>query len=378
MQGRSGETGLRVTSDSELIYIGCYTPETGGSGEGIVAARRDPGSGYLEPLGLAARTPSPSFLARHPTLPVLYAVNEVDRGAVSAWAVEAPAHLRPMGTRSTGGAHPCHLAVSPTGQHLFSANYGSGSVAVHALDPVGALRERTDLLAHDGPGPQPRHDERQAAVGAMFASRPDWERQKAHAHMVSPRPDGGRLLAIDLGADAVFRYEVDQLTGALKPYGQRIRTRPGTGPRHLARHPDGRRCYLVGELNATVTEYELDPSTESLHERWRGDTSRAGGHVQPSEIAVSAGGRFLYVANRGPDTVSVFTLDGRPRYVGEVGTGGQWPRHFALVGAQLYVANERSHTVAVFHVDPHTGIPASAGEPFAVPSPTCVLPASRL
>jgi 6-phosphogluconolactonase (cycloisomerase 2 family) len=100
---------------------------------------------------------------------------------------------------------------------------------------------------------------------------------------------------------------------------------------------------------------------------------------QPSEVGVRGDGRFLYVANRGVDTVSVFALDdpdGPPVQVAEVASGGEWPRHFALVGEHLYIANERSHDIAVFLVDVDTGIPAACGDLVSLASPTCVLPTS--
>ena len=343
-----------------LLFIGCYTPDSGGKGAGITAVRRDPATGRLDSLGLVASTPSPSFLAWHPTLPVLYATNELEEGGVSAWAVRGETELSPLGSASTGGAHPCHLVVAPGGRYLVSTNYTSGSVAVHRLGDDGALGERTDLLAHEGTGPDPERQER------------------AHAHMASPNPGGGAILVIDLGTDAVYRYELDATTGRLVPLGPRTQVHPGMGPRHIARHPDGRRAYLVGELDATVTAYEIDGAAGVLHERGRVATTRLTG-AQPSEIAVGADGRVLYVANRGTDTVSVFSLDGGvPAYLAEVATGGQWPRHFALVGEHLYVANERSHTVVGFHLDADSGVPQEPGAALDLPSPTCVLPAKSL
>jgi 6-phosphogluconolactonase len=340
-----------------LLYIGSYTPEMGGEGAGITAVRRDPATGRLESLGVVARTPSPSFLAWHPTLPVLYATNELDEGTVSAWAVTGETEFRPLGSGSTGGVHPCHLAVAPGGRYLVSTNYTSGSVAVHRLGEDGALGERTDLLVHDGAGPDPQRQER------------------AHAHMASPNPGGGAILVVDLGTDAVYRYDLEAATGRLVPLGPRIQVHAGSGPRHLARHPDGRRAYLVGELDATVTAYDIDGAAGVLHERGRVSSTRLAGG-QPSEISVRADGRFLYVANRGPDTISVFSLDGdAPSYLAEVATGGRWPRHFALVAEHLYVANERSHTVVGFRVDPDSGVPHEPGNALEMPSPTCVLPA---
>jgi 6-phosphogluconolactonase len=347
-----------MATDTEIVYFGGYTPEAGGQGEGIQAARRDPVSGELEPMGAVAATPAPSFLVRHPRLSVLYAVNELPDGRVSAWAEGDDGTLRPLGERSSGGSAPCHLAVLAGGEYLASANYGSGSIAVHPLDAAGRPGERTDLLVHEwhgGPGRDPQRQER------------------PHAHMVSADPSGESLLAVDLGTDAIYPYHLDRATARLVPFGPRTHLPAGTGPRHLARHPDGRRCFVVGELRATVFAYELD-QRGVLHERARVPTSGRQGPVQPSEVAVHPNGRFLYVANRGVDTITVFAVQAKaPRLLAEVDSGGDWPRHFALIGQHLYVANERSNTVGVFRVDATDGRPVSAGT-CAMASPTCVLP----
>ncbi|MFE0593684.1 lactonase family protein [Micromonospora echinospora] len=344
-----------MTDQGDVVHIGGYTRESDGKGDGIVAARRDPETGALTPLGTVAVTASPSFLVRHPSLPVLYAANELPEGQVSAWRIGPDGDLAPLGAGDTGGAEPCHLAVTPDGRHLVAANYGGGSVAVFPLDGAGAPTGRSDLVVHSGHGP-------------------DRERQeKAHAHMVSPDPDGGPLYVVDLGADAVYRYDLDAATGRLTPRTPETRTRPGTGPRHLTRHPDGRRVYLVGELDGTVTALARD-AEGALREQGRVPASGRAGHVQPSEIAVGPQGRFLYVANRGVGTLAVFAIDGElPELVAEVDTGGEWPRHFAWSGRDLYLADQRADMVRAFRVDPATGVPEPAGEPVPVPSPSCVL-----
>lgn len=341
-------------ASENVLFIGCYTAVSGGRGDGVVAVRRDPRTGGLELIGTVAVASSPSFIVRHPVLPVLYAANEVADGAVSAWAIEDGLRLRLLATRPTGGAEPCHLAVTPDGRHLVVANYGGGSIAAHPLDRAGVPGERSDLRIHQGRGPDPH---RQTAP---------------HVHMVSPDPGGGPLLVVDLGVDAIYRYRIEP-PGWLLPSGAPVRTEPGSGPRHLARHPDGSRCYLVGELDATVTAYEVRPDG-GLCEQGRWATSERQGHVQPSEVAVGADGRFLYVANRGVDTLAVFAItDTSLRYVTEVDVQGNWPRHFALRGTHLYVANERSHSVTVFRVDARTGVPKPDGHPLAVASPTCIV-----
>ncbi|WP_433529632.1 lactonase family protein [Micromonospora sp. CA-263727] len=340
----------------EVVHIGGYTAHSGGRGTGIVAARRDPGTGELTMLGTVAVTASPSFLTRHPTLPVLYAANELPTGEVSAWRVDPDGGLTSIGSRPTGGADPCHLAVAPDGTHLFVANYGGGSVTVFPLDPAGVPGERSDLVEHQGHGADPERQER------------------AHAHMVAPGSGRQPLLAVDLGTDSIYRYDLDAATGRLVPRAPRVRTAPGVGPRHLARHPDGERCYVSGELDGSVLAYGLT-GDGALHQQGRVAASDRAGHVQPSEIAVGADGRFLYVANRGVGTVAVFALGtGRPELVDEVETGGEWPRHFVLAGDHLYVADERADMVRTFRVDRETGVPVPVGEPLTVPSPTCVLP----
>ena len=343
----------------QILHIGCYTRESGGTGEGVTAVERDPHTGALTPIGPIATTTSPSFLAAHPTLPVLYAVSEVPFGAVSAWRI-TPTAAEPLAGGDTGGDSPCHLAVTSDGRHLISTNYASGSVSVHQIDPTGAIGARTDLLVHDGHGPDP---ERQVS---------------AHAHMISIDPRGGPAHVVDLGTDAIYPYVLD--AGRLVPSGPRVHVRAGTGPRHLARHPDGRRVYVVGELDPTITVFEVDG--HGWHERHRVPSSARDGLRQPSEIVVRTDGRFLYVANRGVDTVSAFALDGAaldgaaPALVDEVDCQGVWPRHLAIVGEHLYVANERSHSIAVFDVDAASGKLSATGYPYPSPSPTCVLPAT--
>jgi 6-phosphogluconolactonase (cycloisomerase 2 family) len=340
--------------DGDAFHIGCYTAAGEGQGEGIMLARRDPATGTLAGPTVVAVTDSPSYLTHHPTLPVLYAAGELAEGRVGAWAVAPDGGLSALGSRPTGGASPCHLAVAPGGSHLATANYGGGSVAVHPLDFTGVPGERADLAVHHEHGPDP---DRQEA---------------AHAHQVLWSGDG-ELRVVDLGADSVYRYGVDG--GRLRPGGRLLRTPPGTGPRHLAYGPDGW-LYLAGELDASVTAYRVDAATGEAAERGRVPASADGGPAQPSEVAVDASGRFLYVANRGPDTIAVFALDdGLPRHVTEVSCGGHWPRHFVLHKGLLYVANERSHSVVTFEISSSTGAPTPIGAILEVPSPTCIAPA---
>jgi 6-phosphogluconolactonase len=344
-----------VSAHGGFVFVGCYTGETGGAGEGIALLRRDPGTGGLSRLGVAARTPSPSFLVQHPALPVLYAVNELTDGTVSAFAVGVDASLTPLAVQPTGGADPCHLAVTADGRHLVVANYTGGSVSVHPLDDDGAPGPRSDLLRLDGAGP--------------VAGR----QEGPHAHMVAPDPNGLDVLVVDLGSDRVWHTRLDPNSGRLAVLPPLVTAAPGTGPRHLVRSADGA-LLVVGELAGVVSWYRADDAGGPWRRAGEVPASTAAGPNQPSEITIGRDGRFVYVGNRGPDTVSAFAWDGgRLTPVAEVPTGGAWPRHVVLIGGHLYVANERSHNVTVFRVDPDSGVPDAQGEPVSQPSPTCVL-----
>ena len=229
-----------MTDGDEIVYLGCYTAEAGTRGR---HRRGAPGPGHrrARPLGTVAPTVSPSFLARHPTLPVLYAVNELAEGTVSAWAIDgATPALRPARqlVRPAATARVTWRSRRTAGT-CSAANYGSGSVSVHPLDPAGVPGERTDLRG-----------------ARRTRSRPATGRSGAHAHMVSPDPAGGSLLAVDLGTDAVYRYDVDAAGGRLLPprAGDPDPTRHRTAaPRPPPGRPPG---YLAGELDATVTAYD--------------------------------------------------------------------------------------------------------------------------
>jgi 6-phosphogluconolactonase len=315
------------------LLIGGYTGDKG-NGSGIAVLDDDQVTAVIG-------ADSPSWIARHPDLPVLYAVAETDDGQVHAWSVTDGAPDRHLGHGETGGAEPAHLTVDASGRFLITANYSGGSISVHRLGPDGSIGQRTDLIHHEAHGENPRQEQ-------------------AHPHMVRIADDG--LLVTDLGGDAIYRYQ-------LTPEGKLMQEAvipapPGSGPRHLLRV--GERTYVTAELAGQLLVYDADWQLVGAV-----PASRTTGHNQPSELV--SNGHFLYVGNRGPDTVAVFALDGAlPRYITEV-AAGEWPRHIALGGDHLYVANERSHSVMVMTIDQETGIPSLA-RTIDVPSPTVVLP----
>lgn len=361
------------------LVIGAYTedlPHVSGTAGGVLGASYDPRSGIVGPVTVLARTRNPSFAVPSAAGRQVYVVNETisfggqPGGGITAFARDPETGaLRELNSRSSGGAAPCHLAIHPGGRFLLVANYESGSVVAVALEPDGRLGPEHARVQHAGSSV---HPQRQAGP---------------HAHMVACDPVTGDVLVADLGLDAVLSYRLTESGLAERP-GTRIDAPPGTGPRHLAFHPDGRHLFVVGELNSTVLtlrragdRFVLAGVTSTL-----GPASAAGDSLAAA-IRVAASGRHVFVSNRGDDTIAMLRFDpgGAPTagaapagppaltLVHLQPAGGRGPRDFCLTpdGGHLVVANQDSHNLVVLRIDEdRPGLaPVSAAE---APSPSSV------
>ncbi|MEU3488173.1 lactonase family protein [Streptomyces massasporeus] len=345
----------RRPSGPRPLHLGTYTSVEGG-GKGIGLATYDTATGRITGAGTIPGIGDPSYLAIHPDRSTLYAVDERDDGAVTAVRLS---DRNVLGSRSTGGAAPCHLSVHPGGRWLLSANYGTGSVAVHPIDASGALGERTDLVRHTSPPPGPGQE-------------------GPHAHQFVTSPDGGHVLAVDLGTDTVYTYRLDEKAGTLTEVAQ-ARTRPGAGPRHLTFHPDGRYAYLANEADNTVAVCSYDKASGRVTVGEAQSTGTGSGTSYPAQILVTADGRHAYLANRGHNSLTRYAVEAdgaRLRLLDTVPVGGDFPRQIAFSpeGTLLFAANQKSSTVTVFHVDEANGELRRAGESFPSPVAVCALP----
>ena len=351
--GRADESGEGRGRKEVRAYLGTYTSWAGG-GTGLGLGAYDPATGRLRVTGVVPDVPNPSFVIDAGRW--VYAVNEKSDGEVTALAVGADGVPKVVGSQPTGGADPCHLVLHRG--FLLSANYSSGSVAVHPVLPEGGLGERTDLVVHTGAGPDP-------------------DRQEGpHAHQVLPDPTGEFVLAVDLGTDSVHSYRLSE-EGKLVAAG-RSRVHLGAGPRHLAFHPSGKYAYIANELDSTIVVAAYDRGV--LTPGQKVSTLPAGAPTEPrnypAEIVVSADGRFAYLSNRGHDSVAVFAVERGGavlRLVEATPVGGKFPRHIVLdsSGRFLIAANQNSDNITTFEVDRSTGRLRQTGTT-AAPIPVCV------
>jgi len=336
--------------DEYFIYFGTYTHT---ASKGIYAYRFQPANGSLTPLGLAAETPHPSFVVAHPNGRFLYAANEHEdgnppgtRNSISAFEIDtATGRLTFLNKASAMGTGPCHVSVDRTGTLLLVANYESGSVAVLPIGRDGRLSEATSVIQHKG-----------SSVDPVRQLSP-------HAHFVAASPDNRFALVVDLGMDRVMAYRLDAGNGTLSPEDpSSAPAQAGSGPRHLSFHPSGRYAYVNGEMSSTVTVFAYDARTAALKPLQTVSTLPSGftGTSATAEIQTDPSGRFLYVSNRGLDSIAVFAIDGTSGLltpVQQAPTGGSTPRYFAFdpTGAYVFAGNQNSNTVTVYRTDAQSG-----------------------
>ena len=338
-------------------YVGSYTSQDGG-GDGIALADLDAGT-----MRTVAEAPDPSFLALSEDGRFLYATLELAEGQIGAYAVHDDGTLTELNRQPSHGESPCHLEIHPRGGYVLSANYGSGSLAVHPISDDGSLGEAVQVVQHTGSGP---NTDRQAGP---------------HAHMVACDPVEENVFAADLGTDSVYVYDIDLSTGQLTER-TRLQVAPGAGPRHLAFQPDWLTAYVINELDSTLVVAEWNPEKDELAELQTLSTradGATGSDNSPAELLISDDGRYLYGSNRGDDTIVVFGTAEEGRRVSQVqviGCGGAGPRHLAFSPDQtiLYAANERSDTITSFAIDPDSGRLTDTGTSLSWPKPVCILP----
>ena len=266
---------------------------------------------------------------------------------------------------------PCHVAVHPSGQWLFSASYSEGSVSVFPIAGDGALGQPLTT-----------------ALGS-------------HAHMCAFAQGGEEVLVPLLGSDALAVLAFNASTGQLA-LKQMLPLPPGSGPRHVALHPTlPGTAYLVLELSSSVAVLQRSSSSSSSNgSAWQVlgapvSTLRPGLPLPTLQaaaaLAVSPDSRHLYVSNRaappgaGDNSIACLALSAEGGVAGGApaswATGGpglgqalDFPRDCALSqdGLTLAAASQHSGQVTLFARDVGTGqlsyLASAPSSPLAAPS----------
>lgn len=330
----------------------------GTNGASINRASWNPATGALGPIESAAESTRPDFLALHPRLPVLYAVNAGSgpAAAVCSFHLDPKTGALTQTSRvSSLGDGPCAVSIDRTGRLAFVANYTGGSFAAFRLRPNGDLGDPVATL-------DCRNNPTCGSLG------PNKDRQDAaHLHCAVVSPGNDFVLVCNLGEDAIELFELTpgSPTPVAKPL--RISARPGSGPRHVAFHPNGHWLYCVHELDCTIDLYDWNPraafSPLTLRPNSTVSTLEPGAPLTGNtgcELFLSDDGRFLYTCTRGVNILVVYAIDSATGLLTEqqrLSCGGAIPRFFTFDPSRhwLLCANQGSSTVTVFAHNPATG-----------------------
>eukprot|EP01050_Picozoa_sp_SAG11_P012794 SAG11_NODE_1447_length_4888_cov_2.819795_1_plen_407_part_00 len=253
-----------------------------------------------------------------------------------------------------------HASVDPSGRMLVSSQMAGGGITSFPIDADGVLQPAASVIQLQGGG-----------SGANLRRS-----TQNFAHSAQMAVGGKHVLVPDLGADKLWCYALDSAAGTVSLASCWIAP-PGSGPRHLAAHPNGKWCYLITEMGCTVEALAFDsetgglariaPSISTLPADWSGTMSVEAGDstgCTTADIHTSPDGRFVYGSNRvngGEGNIVILAVDetsGALSLVGHVGTGGVTPRNFALhpSGDWLIVANQDSGNLVTMRVDKSSGM----------------------
>ncbi|MCY2986098.1 MAG: lactonase family protein [Planctomycetota bacterium] len=345
----------------------------GGFGDGIYSSKLESDGKMSEPK-LAVKQKLPAFFAFHPKLDVLYAVTETGKNdptapaAITAYrfdrkdlATEKTPALTMINTQKIDGDSPCHVSLDATGEFLAVANYTSGSIVVFPVASDGEIKPLSSMIVHNGSGPNKQRQE------------------KAHAHCAFWDPTNRYVLSCDLGADKVFVYDLNRATGKLTLVSD-MPLAPGSGPRHLAFHPNGKWVFVVNELNMTLTTAAWDAASAKLKEIQTVSTlpvDAKGDNFSTAEVLVHPSGRFVYSSNRGHHTIASYRVDeqsGKLTPIAHTASGGKTPRNFRITpkGDFLLTENQESDSIFSFRVNMESGKLEPTGFSVKAPAPACI------
>ncbi len=345
---------------SVIAYVGCFTtPERCGRGKGICVFRIDPDGTWT----LLQETPvfNPGYLALRSDHRVLY-VSHGDGTRVSAWnADEKTGLLVAMGDLPSGGMNGAHICLSKQENHAFVAHFSNGIVSAIRLEN-GMPSKVTDLYAPQGEnGP----------LRAQFASQP---------HFICQTKDGKFLYICDRGKDAVYVLGWDDASEQFR-HMQKLSVVPALGPRHMAIHPTERFAYILTEFIGDIVSCRLDANSGRLEAFQRISAlpdSFVGADNTASEIAIRPDGKFLYVSNRGHDSLGVYRIEeetGRLSAVQHIDCGGAVPRFFCIdpSGRKLLCANEQGDNICIFDINEANGRLTGPTSIIETPTPSCIV-----
>lgn len=272
-------------------------------------------------------------LALSPDQKKLYVALRSEPYTVAAYTINATTgQLSPLASAPLPDSM-AWIATDRSGRWLLAASYGGHRASV---SPIAA----------DG---QPA-----AAVQIVPNGK--------NVHAAVPDVANRHVYITSLGTDEIFQWRFDAATGQLTPnVPPAMAARPGSGPRHLVLHPNGRHAYVLGELDASVELLDIDQQKGLLSRKQHWSTLPAGftGKAWAADLHLTPDGRFLYTCERNSSTLAIWRVEpdsGMLTLVGHQATETQ-PRGFRIdaSGQWLIAAGQLSHAVTLYRIDRDSG-----------------------
>ena len=340
------------------LLIGTYTNT--GKSQGIYSYDLDMKTGIATQKSVATGVSNPSFLTITPDKKFVYSVNESSNGgAANSFAFsEKSGKLTFLNSSLTKSDGPCF--ITSTDNHVFTANYGGGSLSVFGRKADGMLTDAEQVIQH---------------VGKSINT----ERQnEPHVHQVLLSPDKKYLLVNDLGTDkvTVYKYNPAATTDVLIPFDT-LSVKPGSGPRHSTFSKDGKKLYLLHEIDGSVSVINMKNGKLSIIQQTT-VVMNDKAVVRGADIHLSPDEKYLYATNRGTaNDITCFSVakDGQLTFKQQISTGGDGPRNFAISpdGQYVLVAHQMTDNIVIFKRDTKTGLLTKTGKQIEVGAPVCVL-----
>ncbi|AST93481.1 6-phosphogluconolactonase [Sutcliffiella cohnii] len=337
-------------------YVGTYTKE---DSKGVYQFVLDTEKRELLDVKLAAELDNPTYVTVSKDNKYLYAVaKEGGNGGVTAFSINGETGaLTKLNSQASAGSPPCHVSVNHDNSNVVTANYHTTKIVSYVTNEDGSLQPAISVIEHEGSGPHERQE-------------------KPHMHYAGFTPDEKYVVAIDLGSDRVITYSVHN--GELKEASV-FTTKPGSGPRHITFHPNGKFAYVMTELSSEVVVLHYNDSDGSFAAQQYIPTIPADFSEtnDGSAVHISADGQYVYAGNRGHNSIAVYKVDqdsGQLTFVEWTSTEGDWPRDFVLdpTGEFLVATNQKSNTMTLFSRDTTTGKLQKIQTDVKVPEPVCV------
>ena len=352
-------------ADDPLIFISAFTAGEEGA---IQAFRFDSKTGTLTPQHRTTDLQHPFFTVISPDGRFLYSIDTEKFGGqenefVAAYSIkDRTGKLERLNQQSAKGAASCYLDIDSTGKTVVLANYSTGSVAALPVQADGSLGKATSFVQHEGSSVNPK-------------------RQKGpYAHSIEISPNNRFALAADLGIDKVLIYRLDAAASKLSVNDAQpsVSVEPGSGPRHLTFHPNGKSVYLINELKNTVTFFAYEPESGKLTTQQTISTLPADfdGVTHTADVKITPNGKFLYGTNRGHDSIACYRIgeDGKLTLIKIERSLGKGPQNLLITpdGQWVICANMPGNNVVVFRINADTGELTPTGEPITVPMASCI------